>query len=380
MHEPPLNPVLERLGSYPMSGFDELKRKLAAEGKPIYDFGIGDPVEETPSFIREALLAAVDRRSQYPTVVGQRTLREAAAGYVSRRFGVSVDPETELLPSAGSKEAIFHLPFALLDASSERNVVVMPDPGYPVYEHGTAFAGGVSHKVPLRAERRFLLEPDDVGDEVLARTAVFWISYPHNPTGAVADRSYFERVYAAAEKHGFVVASDECYVDLYFGAPPPSILQISKRGTLAFFSCSKRSGMTGYRTGFMAGDARIIAALRKMRPSIGTASPDFVQHAAAAAWSDDAHAVERRRVFAAKRERLLSFFETRGIEAGWSEGTFYVWARVSSGYTSESYAQALMSRGIVVSPGTFFGAGEGFVRIALVPSLDAIGEAISKWP
>jgi acetylornithine/N-succinyldiaminopimelate aminotransferase len=376
-----LNPVLAQLGSYPMAGFEKIKAQLRASGRPVFDFGIGDPVEETPLFIREALLSSVSARSQYPTVSGQAALREAAAGYLKRRFGVAIDASTELLPTAGSKEAIFSLPLALFNASSARRRVVMPDPGYPVYEHGTQFAGGLSHKVVLKADRGFLLEPDDLPEAVLAQCAIFWVSYPHNPTGAVADRAYFERVAAASQRHGFVVASDECYVDLHFGPQrPPSILEVTHERAIAFHSCSKRSGMTGYRSGFMAGDARLISALKQLRPSVGTASPDFIQLAAAAAWADDAHAEERRKMFGAKREKVLAHFARRNLQAAWSQGTFYLWAQVPDGFSGHSYAARLLEEGIVVSPGAFFGAGERFIRVALVPSLAEIEQAIARWP
>ncbi len=373
--------MLAQLGGYPIAGLDRVKQQLRDAGRPVFDFGIGDPIEETPPFIRQALVEAVTARSQYPTVAGQKALRDAAAGYLKRRFGVEVDPTTQVLPTAGSKEAIFSLPLALLDPKSPRRLVVMPDPGYPVYAHGTQFAGGISHLVALCAERGFLLEPADVGDDVLAQCAIFWVSYPHNPTGAVANLDYFKRVIAASQRYGFVVASDECYVDLHFGTPAPSVLEVTHDKVIAFHTCSKRSGMTGYRSGFMAGDPQLIAALKRFRPSIGTASPDFIQAAAAAAWNDDAHALGRRVQFAQKRQKLLAHFKQRNLVATWSLGTFYLWLAVPKGFTSGTYAARLLEEGIVVSPGDFFGAaGEGFVRIALVPSLEEIDQAIALWP
>jgi acetylornithine aminotransferase len=346
----------------------------------VFDFGVGDPVEPTPGFIREALVRALAPRSQYPTVAGQAALRESAAGYLRRRFGVVVDPDTQVLHTSGSKEAIFSLPLALLGPASARRVVVLPDLGYAVYAHGTRFAGGECHEVPLTPGNRFLLEPDDVPVDVLARCAVFWVSYPHNPTGAVADRAYYERVVAASRRHGFVVASDECYVDIHFGRLPPSVLEVATDRVIAFHSCSKRSGMTGYRSGFMAGDAEVIAALTRLRPSLGTASPDFIQHAAAAAWAEDTHVEERRQLFARKREKLLAHLARKGLQAPWSEGTFYLWVRAPDGFTGQSYAEHLLEEGIVVSPGTSFGAGADFIRIALVPSLDEIDAALDRWP
>lgn len=376
---PGMNPVLLQQQIYPLARLDALKDELRAKGQPLFDFGVGAPAEETPAFIREALIRGVSARSQYPTVAGKPQLRRTIADYLRRRFDVALDPDTEILASSGSKEAVFQLPLALIDPASEKRVVIYADPCYPVYERGTQFAGGICHPVALKAERRFLLEPDDLPDELLRRTALFWISYPHNPTGAVADLAYLRRLVEAAEKYDFVIASDECYADLYFGEPPPSALQVSKRRVLSFHSCSKRSGMTGYRSGFIAGDATLIAALAKMRSSIGVASPDFIQAAAIAAWSDDTHVEQRREIFRAKREKMLAFFAEKGLEAPWSEATFFLWVKVPRGYTSESYAERLLKEGIVVSPGSFFGAGEGFFRVALVPTLEEMDEAIARW-
>ncbi|HYG68171.1 MAG TPA: succinyldiaminopimelate transaminase, partial [Anaeromyxobacteraceae bacterium] len=310
---------------------------------------------------------------------GTPALRRAAAGWVERRFGVRLDPERQVLAVAGAKEAIFHLPLAFAGGDPRRRKVVMPDPGYPTYEVGARFAGLEPVKVPLTAARGFLLEPDDVPAAVLDETLVFWISYPHNPTGAVASREYLARVGAAARRHGFVVASDECYADLYFGAPPPSMLEVQLENVVTVHSLSKRSGMTGYRSGFLAGDPDVVAVLRALRSHPGVASPEFVLPAAAAAWSDDAHPAERRAIFRAKRDRFLRFFAAHGLRCDGADATLYLWVRVPDGHTSASYALALLEEGIVVAPGTAFGAGEGYVRVALVPTLEACEEAIARW-
>jgi len=244
---------------------------------------------------------------------------------------------------------------------------------------GARFAGLEPVKVPLLPERRYLLEPEDVGEEALRETLVFWLSYPHNPTGAVAPRDYLRRVGEAARRFGFVVASDECYADVYFGAPPASMLELQVENVVAIHSCSKRSGMTGYRSGFLAGDRDVLASLRGLRAHPGVGSPEFVAPAAAAAWSDDAHAAERREIFARKRERFLRFFREHGLSADASEATLYLWVRVPPGETSGSYALRLLEEGIVVAPGTAFGAGEGFVRVALVPALEECEAAVLAW-
>jgi acetylornithine aminotransferase len=361
-----------------MVELDERRRALAASGKRLFDFGLGDPREPTPPFIREALARGVPDVSQYPSAFGTAALRRAAAGYLSRRFGVTLDPETQVLACAGAKEAIFHLPLAFA-GDPRRTKVVMPDPGYPTSEVGARFAGLEPVKVPLGAARRFLLEPEDVGEDVLSRTLVYWLSYPHNPTGAVAPRDYLRRVGEAARRFGFVVASDECYADVYFGAPPASMLEAQVENVVAIHSCSKRSGMTGYRSGFLAGDREVIASLRALRSHPGVASPEFVAPAAAAAWSDDAHAGERREIFRAKRDRFVAFFRAHGLSVDASEATLYLWVRVPAGETSAGYALRLLEEGIVVAPGTAFGAGEGWVRVALVPALDECEAAVEAW-
>ncbi len=379
MKNVPKNPVLDALQTNLMVALDERKRELRAAGRRLFDFGVGDPREPTPAFLRDALRAGVPDVSQYPSPAGTPALRRACAGYLERRFGVKVDPERQILPATGAKETIFHLPLAFAGGDPRRSKVVMPDPGYGTYEVGARFAGLEPVKVPLTPGRSFLVEPEELGEDVLSRTLLFWVSYPHNPTGAVAPRDYLERVGRAARRYGFVVASDECYADLYFGARPPSMLEIQTENVVAIHSCSKRSGMTGYRSGFTAGDPDVIAVLRQTRSHPGVASPDFVSAAAVAAWSDDAHAAERRDVFRRKRDRVLAFFAERGLRCDASEATLYLWLHVPAGHTSASYAAALLEEGIVVAPGTAFGAGEGYVRVALVPTLAECEDAIAAW-
>jgi acetylornithine/N-succinyldiaminopimelate aminotransferase len=374
----PKNPALGQVQKNLMVELDERRRALVSAGKRLFDFGLGDPKEPTPAFVKDALRAAVPDVSQYPSAFGSPALRKAAAGYLRRRFGVTVDPETQVLACAGAKEAIFHLPLAFAGDPRRRKVVI-PDPGYPTYEVGARLAGLEPVLVPLTAKRRFLLDPEDVGEDVLRETLVFWVSYPHNPTGAVAPRDYLRRVADAAKRYGFVVASDECYADIYFGAPPPSMLEVQVENVVAIHSCSKRSGMTGYRSGFMAGDPDLVAILRRLRSHPGVGSPEFVGPAAVAAWSEDAHAAERREIFKAKRDRFLRFFAEHGLEADASEATLYLWVKVPAGETSGSYARRLLEEGIVVAPGTAFGAGEGYVRVALVPTLAECEEAVRAW-
>jgi acetylornithine/N-succinyldiaminopimelate aminotransferase len=327
-----------------MVELDERKAALRRAGRKLYDFGLGDPREPTPAFLREALRGAVPEISQYPSPLGTPALRRAAAGYLRRRFGVEVDPDRQVIPATGAKEAIFHLPLAFAGGAGGRRKVVFPDPGYPTYEAGTLLAGLEPVKVPLRPAKGFLLEPEDLPASVLDHTLILWINYPHNPTGAVAP------------------------------------LQVQVENVLALHSCSKRSGMTGYRSGFVAGDPDLVAQLKRMRSHPGVASPDFVTAAAVAAWDDDAHVEGRRAVFRAKRDQLLAFFRSHGLEAQGSEATLYLWVKVPGGRSAAAYASRLLDEGIVVSPGNAFGpAGEGFVRVSLVPTRQDIEEAIERW-
>lgn len=374
-----LNPVLERMPVYPLVKMDERRRKLEEDGATLYDFGTGDPREPTDAKIRQALVDAVPETSRYPRATGTKMLREAFAGFMRRRHGVKLDPDTEVLPAAGSKEAIFHTPLAFLHPSHERRGVAYGTPGYPVYERGTLFAGGEALPIKLRAEDGFLL-PASALDPT--RTRAVWINYPHNPTGATATRAYLEELAAFCREYDILLFSDECYNDVYSGTSPPSLLEVIRERTLAFVSLSKRSGMTGYRSAMMAGDPELIAALKKLRPSIGAASPGFVQGAATAAWNDDAHVEQRNCIFAGKRKLFTNFFKQANLRWTFTNASLYLWAEVPEEYggDDEAYALHLLEEGIIVAPGSSFGpGGEGFFRVALVPTLEECEEAIARW-
>jgi LL-diaminopimelate aminotransferase len=343
-----LNPILAEQGAYPLLRLDE----------------------------RHALIEGVPEVSRYPSAEGKRSLRESFCGWMERRHGVVLDPESEVLPATGSKEAIFHAPLAFLHHSHGRRGVAYGTPGYPVYERGTLLAGGEAMPVELNAERGFLLQTEEIDP---GRTRILWINYPHNPTGATATYEYLESVAEFCSANDILLFSDECYNDVYSGEPPPSVLEVTTERTLAFCSLSKRSGMTGYRAAMMAGDQELIAALRKLRPSIGVATQSFVQDAAAAAWDDDTHVEKRRRTFGEKRTLFTEFFERAGLPYLPTEASFYLWVAVPGG-DDEAYALRLMEEGIIVAPGRAFGTGgAGYIRIALVPGLDDCGAAIERW-
>ena len=373
-----MNPLLSRLTAYLQEKANAQREAALRSGKPVYDFGIGDPREPTPEFIRKALRDAVPEVSQYPSISGMPALRKAAAGYLERRFALSLDPDAEILPCAGAKEALFHLP--LCAVSPDRPICWYPDPAYPVYERAILFAGATPRTYPLRADRNFLPDLDAMEAADFRKTSLWFDCYPHNPTGAGAPRAYHEKLARLAKEHGFLVVCDEPYVDLYVEDPPHSGLQISRQNLIAIHSLSKRSGMTGYRSGFIAGDPEVIRWLREARANFGVASQSFIQQAAIAAWNDDSHVAERRSVFAAKRQVLLAHLRKLGLAVG-GEGAFYLWVRVPRGETSESYAARLAERNILVVPGPAFGAeGAGFIRLAMVPTVDDCRAATQLWP
>ena len=371
-----LNPALERGGTYPLLRLEERRREVKQRGVELFNFGTGDPREPTDPKIRQALIDGVPAVSRYPSTQGKSELREAFRGWMERRHGVVLDPETEILPATGSKEAIFHAPLAFLHPTHERRGVAYGAPGYPVYERGTMFAGGTPVPVRLKSEDSFLLSTENLDPE---KIRILWINYPHNPTGATASYEHLEKVSAFCREHDVLLFSDECYNDLYSGEAPPSILEITRERTLAFCSLSKRSGMTGYRAAMMAGDAQLISALEQLRPSIGVATQSFVQDAAIVAWGDDEHVIERRRTFGEKRELFKDFFDRVGLGYLPTDASFYLWVKIPGG-DDEAYALRLLEEGIVVAPGRSFGpGGEGYVRVALVPSVEECRRAIELW-
>ena len=352
-----INPVLADMATYPFVRLEEEKRRLLAAGVDVIDFGKGDPNEPTDPMIRQALVDALPERAPYPLAQGLPELRDAAAGWLERRFGVAVDPDTEIVPTYGSKEAIFSLA-QVLDVGGQ--VVAFGEPAYPVYERGAMFAGASVRTLPLRRENGFL---PDLG-ELDAAVALVWVNYPHNPTGAVAPLEFYEELAEAAERHDFVIASDEAYSELWFDEPPPSALQADRSRVVAFHTLSKRSSMTGYRSGFVAAPPEIVAALKSYRPTVGTAPQEFVQRASVVAWNDERHVEETRARYRAKRDILIPALEDRGWEIVASEATMYLW-------TIGPDADALLERGVIVSPGEMFGpSGAGYVRFALVPTLE----------
>jgi succinyldiaminopimelate transaminase len=358
-------PTLAEMAAYPFVRLEEARRALVAQGIEVIDFGKGDPNEPTDPMIRKALIDALPERAPYPLAAGLPELREAAAGWCAHRFGVELDPEAELIPTYGSKEAIFSLAQVLVDPRSSKRAVVYGEPAYPVYERGALFAGAQVRTLPLLREHGFLPDLSSLGDD----TAIVWVNYPHNPTGAVAPLEFYEELAELAERHDFVIASDEAYTELWFDEPPVSALQIADRSrVIVFQTLSKRSSMTGYRSGFVAAPAEVISALKSYRPTVGTAPQEFVQRASVVAWNDERHVEETRARYRAKREALLPVLERKGWEVVASEATMYLWVAVPD---EGAVTEQLLARGVLISPGTYFGpSGAGYVRFALVPTLE----------
>ena len=374
----PVSPILERQTTYPFVRLNEAAQRVRERGIEVIDFGMGDPREPTDPKIRQALVDGLRDRMGYPAAVGLPELREAVAGWAARRFGTSLDPDTEIIPTLGSKEAIFSFALAVVDADGTRDTVAYTEPGYPVYERGALFAHARPLALPLLEEHGFLPDLDAIDDETWARLAVFWINYPNNPTGATAPLAFYERLAALAREHGFVIASDEAYTELWFDEPPASALQLADRTNVVVFNTlSKRSSMTGYRSGFAAGDPALIAALKAFRPTVGTAPQEFVQRASVVAWGDEEHVAEMRERYGRKRKLLLGLFERTGIRVPGKDATMYLWGAVPDGESSEAFAERLLEHGILVAPGSYLGAtGEGYFRVALVPSEEECARAV----
>lgn len=378
-----MNERLQNLPTYPMVQLSAWSQQIVDQGLELLDFGTGDPREPTPAILRQAMIDGVDEVSQYPPTPGTPGLREAVCGYLQRRFGLAFDPDEEVVATFGSKEALFHLPMTFVHEGAARNVVVYGEPAYPVYRIGTLFANAEPHAVILGPGNGYQLDPDALPDGLLDKTAMVFLNYPHNPSGYKLRDELYERWVEVQKEHGFVLVSDECYADLnYEGEPPKSLLEFGREGCLAVHSLSKRSGMTGYRSGFVAGDPKLIATYRRFRASMGTAPPSFVQAAAQLAWTEDQHVQDRLQVFADKRDVLVAMAAARGLKVHGSEAGLYLWLEIPASAADDvAYAERCREQGILVAPGSFFGEGQDrFVRLALVPTLEQCKVAAARWP
>ena len=357
---------------YQFEDLDRRKREALAAGRELIDFGVGDPRDETPEFIRDALKDAILPSSSYPRAAGLPELRTAIVEWIERRFGVTLDAAADLIPTLGSKEPIFTLAQATVDPGAGRDLVVVTAPGYTIAERGARYVGAEVLRLPLSAPG-FLPDLDGVEASTWTRTAILWLNYPNNPTGAVASLAFLEQAALLARRHDFLLALDEAYSEIWFDAgPPASGLQLSDlTNVVVLNTLSKRSNMTGYRSGFLAGDPSLVAALKTLRPAVGVTPQEFIQRASIAAWGDETHVQLQRERYAAKRAIFLEVLRAKGIEVVASVAGMYLWVRVPGGRSSVEWGLELLEEGLVLAPGAYFGPeGEGYVRMAMVPTLE----------
>lgn len=374
---------LSKLPPYLFAEIDRMKQEAIRRGMDIINLGIGDPDLPTPPhIIRRMQEASADpRHHQYPSYEGMLSFRQAVADWYSKRFGVALDPETEVLSLIGSKEGIGHIPLAFVDPGG---IVLIPDPGYPVYQAGTVFAEGVPYFMPLTRERSFLPDLDAIPSEVLKKARILFLNYPNNPTAAVAPRAFFVEAVAFARKHRLILCHDAAYSEMaYDGYLPESILAVegAKDVAIEYHSLSKTYNMTGWRVGFAVGCREVLSGLGRIKTNLDSGVFQAVQEAAIAALSGPQECVEAMRaIYRERRDALVDGLSAIGFAVEKPKATFYVWIGVPKGHTSASFASALLSEtGIVMTPGTGFGrSGEGYIRAALTVDVSRIKEAVER--
>ena len=377
---------LNSISGYAFAEVDNEAARLKKLGINPIDFGVGDPKEPTPEIIRNGIKKAIDARksSGYPSYVGSEEYRHEISRWHKRRFNVNLDENAEICSSIGAKEAVFNFPQAFLNAG---DYVISPNPGYPPYERGTLFASGRTYFVPLLRENNFLMDLDSIPREILKKTRILWVNYPNNPTGAAATEDFFKEVIDFGHDNDIIIASDECYSEIYFGEKPKSILEYTKEGAVAFQSLSKRSAMTCYRVGWVAGDENIIQAFKKLKTNIDSGTATFVQDAAIAALRDERHVEKMRADYRKKRDILTGALVSAGLEDCTPDATLYLWQRTPNKINSVEFAKKLLQKeiAIVVTPGSWISnnfnglnPGENYVRFALVPTLEETKEAARR--
>jgi len=362
----------KRMENLPPYLFAEISRKIAekkARGEEVINLGIGDPDIPTPPNIIDRLCRAaqVPANHRYPETEGLPELRQAITSWYKKRFDVSLDPETEALALIGSKDGIAHVALCFVDF---KDVVLVPDPAYPVYAVTTMFAGGQAYHMPLLEKNDFLPDLEAIPPHILERAKLLWISYPNNPTGAIADLEFFNKVVEFARKHNLVVCHDAAYTEVSFdGYKPNSFLQAdgAREVGIEFHSLSKSYNMTGWRIGMAVGNGEMIEALRVVKSNIDSGIPQAIQYAAIEALTGSQDYIEERNaIYQRRRDLLIEVLSSIGIEALTPKAGIYIWAKVPEGYTSMSFAGDLLDKlGVVVTPGTGFGKnGEGYIRFS----------------
>jgi LL-diaminopimelate aminotransferase len=374
---------LQLIPPYLFKEIDEKKEQVRAKGVDIIDLGVGDPDLPTPRFIVDKMREAVQdpKTHRYPLYSGMSLFREAVARWYQKRFGVELDPEAEVLTLIGSKEGIAHLPLGI---NSPEDLNLVPSPGYPVYQMGTLFAGGHSHFMPLTRENGFLPSLREI-DPLTARDAkAMFFNYPNNPTAAVADKEFFQKVVDFCREHRIIAVHDAAYTELAFdGYQPPSFLEVpgAKDIGIEFHSLSKTYNMTGWRLGMAVGNQDVLGALGKIKSNIDSGAFDAIQIAGVAALDSDQSCVaENCRIIQARRDLLVDGLQKLGYDLDKPKATFYVWMAVPPGMTSMGFAGHLLEQaGIVVIPGIGLGQpGEGYVRMALTVPQERLEEALAR--
>ncbi|MBN1835658.1 MAG: aminotransferase class I/II-fold pyridoxal phosphate-dependent enzyme [Spirochaetales bacterium] len=375
------------IGSYAFEEVDKKVDELKAKGIDPIDFGVGDPTAPTPPLIRAAAARGLEQRatSGYPSYVGMPAFRQSIADWARHRYGLDLDPATEISSTIGSKEAVFNFHEGVVDPG---DVVLCPSPGYPPYTRGAMFAEGVPFQVPIRKDNGFLMDFDAIPADIARKAKLLWLSYPNSPSGAVAGEDFYRKAIDFARRNDVIIASDEAYSEIYFGEPPISILNLTREGVLVFNSFSKRSAMTCYRIGWVMGDPELVALFRKTKTNIDSGTATFIQDAAIAALSDETHVQGFRDEYREKRDILCEALVQAGLEDCTPPSTLYVWQRAPRGMGSVEFATLLLEDkiAVVTTPGSWIAEptadgenpGDGYVRLALVPSLERTREAAKR--
>ena len=386
-----MNPRLARLQPYP---FERLRQLFAGVQPPAalrhINLGIGEPRHAAPPLIRQALDEALaDGLAGYPATAGLPLLREACAAWLRRRYGVQADAATQVLPTLGSREALFALAQTVIDPTRARPTVVCPNPFYQIYEGAALLAGAEPHYVPSDAARNFAPRWDQVPEAVWQRTQLVYVCSPGNPTGAVMPLDEWRMLFELSERHGFVIASDECYSEIYFDddAPPLGGLQAAMqlgrgwRHLVMLTSLSKRSSVPGLRSGFVAGDAQLLKSFLLYRTYHGSAMSIPVQRASIAAWNDEEHVIDNRRLYQEKFDRVIPILQ-QAFDVKLPDASFYIWLKVPDGDDLAFTRNLWQKAAIQVLPGRFLARdteqgnpGEGYVRIALVADVESCVKA-----
>ena len=382
--------LAKRLNRLPPYLFVEINQKIAelrAGGVDIISFAIGDPDLPTPSHIIEYMCQAAHdpTNHHYPETTGLPELRQAIAEWYGRRFGVTLDPDKEVLPLIGSKEGIGHMALCFIEPG---DLALVPDPGYPPFSMGTILAGGEPYCMPLKEENDFLPDFKAIPANVANKAKLMWLNYPNNPTGAIADLDFFERAVHFAQQHDLAICHDAPYTEVAFdGYKPLSFMQTAgaKKIGVEFHSLSKTYHMTGWRIGMVVGNAGIVEALFQVKSNLDSGIPQAIQYAAINALrGSQEHITEHNTIFQRRRDKLIEVLDEIGLKARMPKATFYIWAKVPQGYTSMDFTKKLLDEAaIAVTPGTGYGKlGEGYIRLSLTISDDRLEQGIvrlSSW-